>query len=133
MQVSISRALHAELLALAAAEPTREVCGLLFGTAERIEDIEPCINVSMQSETSFEIDPSALIAAHKRERAGGVKIIGCYHSHPNGVGEMSPLDLAAAENGQIWGIMALGEIHWWSCSHMHSQRIAQRLEQHISG
>ena len=129
MQVSISRALHAELLALAAAEPDREVCGLLFGTAERIESIEPCTNVSMQSETSFEIDPSALIAAHKRERAGGVKIIGCYHSHPNGVGEMSPRDKEAAGNDQIWAVIALGQIHWWRCPSAFPQRLAS----HISG
>ena len=113
MQVSISRALHAELLALAAAQPGHEVCGLLFGTAERIKGIEPCINVSMQSETSFEIDPLALIAAHKRERAGGVKIIGCYHSHPNGVANPSERDSASAVSDAIWVIIAHYEVTLW--------------------
>lgn len=129
MQVSISRALHAELLALAAAEPTREVCGLLFGTAERIEGIEPCINVSMQSETSFEIDPSALIAAHKRERAGGVKIIGCYHSHPNGVGALSPHDLAQAEQGSTWAIAAGGCLCFWQIDLPSAKSLAVRFSE----
>ena len=129
MQVSISRALHAELLALAALEPDREICGLLFGTAEKIEAILPCDNVAGHPETSFEIDPLALIATHKRERAGGAKIIGCYHSHPNGVGEMSPRDKEAAGNDQIWAVIALGQIHWWRCSSAFPQRLAS----HISG
>ena len=118
MQVSISRVLHTELLALAALEPTREICGLLFGTAERIEGIEPCINVSMQSETSFEIDPLALIAAHKRERAGGVKIIGCYHSHPDSAGNPSERDSASAVEGALWLIIAHDEVTFWhkTCS-----------------
>ena len=118
MQVSISRALHAKLLALAAAEPTREICGLLFGTAERIEGIESCTNVAARTEISFEIDPLALIAAHKRERAGGAKIIGCYHSHPNGVANPSERDSASAVAGALWLIIAHEEVTFWhkTCS-----------------
>ena len=94
MTITISRALHADLLALAAAEPEREVCGLLFGGSERIDAIQPCANVSENPADSFEIDPAALIAAHKDARAGGRRLIGCYHSHPNGVPEPSARDAA---------------------------------------
>ena len=129
MQVSISRALHTKLLALAAAEPTCEVCGLLFGTAERIEGIEPCTNVAAQTETSFEIDPLALIAAHKRERAGGPKIIGCYHSHPNGVEALSPHDLAQSEQGSIWAIAAGGRLCFWQIELPSAKSLAVRFNE----
>ena len=113
MAVSISRALRAELLALAAAEPDREVCGLLFGGAARIESIRPCVNVSASPADSFEIDPAALIAAHKAERAGGPNVVGCYHSHPNGLCEPSARDAASAVEGQLWLIVSSGEIGAW--------------------
>jgi desampylase len=110
MVITISRALHAELLALAAAEPDREVCGLLFGTDAAIEAIQPCVNVSVSPVDSFEIDPAALIAAHKAERAGRRKLVGCYHSHPNGRVEPSERDRAGAKAGAIWIIIADGRI-----------------------
>ena len=113
MQVSISRALHAKLLALAAEQPDREICGLLFGTAERIEAILACANVAAHPEVSFEIDPSSLIAAHKRERAGEATIIGCFHSHPNGVRNPSERDFASAVVGAIWLILARDEVTLW--------------------
>ncbi len=105
MTVTISRALHAELLALAAATPEREVCGLLFGTADRIEAIQPCANVSSSPEDSFEIDPVALIAAHKAARAGGRQLIGCYHSHPNGQARPSARDVAGWDRS--WPVMMI--------------------------
>ncbi len=113
MAIAISRALHDRLLALAAAEPDREVCGLLFGNADEILAIRPCANISANPHDSFEIDPSALIAAHKEERAGGAVIIGCYHSHPNGLTTLSDRDRASHVSGQLWLIIAAGSISAW--------------------
>ncbi len=114
MTLTISRALHAELLALAGAAPHREVCGLLFGEGDCVDAVQPCANVSTSPADSFEIDPAALIAAHKTMRAGGRAVIGCFHSHPNGRAEPSARDVAGAGAGLgVWVIIAGGEMRAW--------------------
>src|SRR6185503_12046732 len=72
--------LHAE----AARAHPREACGLLLGRGTRIEGIAPAANVHPEPLTRFEIDPAALIAAHRAARAGGPELVGYYHSHPAG-------------------------------------------------
>lgn len=114
MGLRISRALRAQILAEAAADPEREVCGLLFGTSGEIVTAKPCANVSSDPEHSFEIDPAALIAAHKAERAGGPRLVGCYHSHPNGRTTPSAYDAGAAwGGGLVWLIVAGGVLTAW--------------------
>ena len=91
-----------------------ECCGILFGNKETITRIQPAKNVHTTPETHFELDPAALIAAHKAERDGGPKIIGYYHSHPNGLPEPSKTDQAsAAGDGKTWAIIGQDEIRFW--------------------
>jgi proteasome lid subunit RPN8/RPN11 len=115
MGLRISRALQARMLEEAARIPDREVCGLVFGTGDdTVTDIQECINVAASPEDSFEIDPAALIAAHKAERAGGPSLIGCYHSHPNGVEKPSLRD--AESDGRahsLWLIIADNKLVAW--------------------
>ncbi|MDO7842849.1 M67 family metallopeptidase [Sphingomonas immobilis] len=113
MVLEISSAALDAIVADANASPAREVCGLLLGTRVRIEAVLPCRNVAENPADSFEIDPQALIAAHRAARDGGPGIVGCYHSHPNGSATPSARDAAAAENGAIWIIAAGGEIGVW--------------------
>lgn len=114
MSVAISRALHAQLLAMAASQPERELCGLLFGDDTTIAAAQETSNVSSRVEDRFEVDPVALIAAHKARRAGGARIIGHFHTHPNGVSHPSPIDLAgAAGDGALWMIIAGGSVGLW--------------------
>lgn len=114
MGLRISRALRAQILAEAAAEPEREVCGLLFGAMDEIVTGLRCTNVSPDPERAFEIDPAALIAAHKAERAGGPRLVGCYHSHPNGRTTPSAYDAGAAwGGGLVWLIVAGGGLTAW--------------------
>jgi desampylase len=76
--------------------------------------VQRCANVAGNPATAFEIDPAALIAAHKAERAGGAKLIGHYHSHPNGVCAPSTVDARNADVvGQYWLIVAGAEIRVW--------------------
>jgi proteasome lid subunit RPN8/RPN11 len=112
MHVAISPDLLARIRAEAAASPDREICGLLFGTTDRIEDARALPNVAERPEDSFELDPARLIAAHRDERAGGARIIGCYHSHPNGSADPSPRDLAAAQPGSLWVIVGAVTRAW---------------------
>jgi desampylase len=114
MFVRISSESIAAIRAHAAETPGVEVCGLLFGTVEAVETVQRCANVADTPATRFEIDPAALIAAHKAERAGGKKLIGHYHSHPNGVCAPSEADRAEAlDVGRFWVIVAGAEMGMW--------------------
>jgi proteasome lid subunit RPN8/RPN11 len=113
MLCEIGRDVLDGLLATAEAAPCRETCGLLFGSADRIYRAQPVENVAFRAEDTFEIDPRALFAALRAERAGGDKLIGHYHSHPNGSAEPSPRDLAAAEVGKLWLILGGGIARLW--------------------
>ena len=113
MDIGIGRNLLDGLLKSAAARPDREICGLLFGSRDRIDRAIATDNVAERPQDSFEIDPRALFAALRAERAGGDKLIGHYHSHPNGAAEPSPRDLAAAEPGKLWLILGGGIARLW--------------------
>lgn len=97
-----------------AADSREEVCGLLFGSPQRIDAAQRCRNVAANPADSFEIDPAALLAAHKTARGGGPAIVGCYHSHPGGSPEPSARDAAAAApDGLLWLITGGGEARLW--------------------
>lgn len=114
MTVRISRELLDRLLAEAASAPRREVCGLLLGTPDRVGDARATSNASSSPADSFEIDPAALFAAIRAERAGGPRLIGHYHSHPNGSPVPSPRDAAMAISpGRLWLIVAAGGCRLW--------------------
>ena len=120
MFVHISSKSIAAIRAHAAETPEIEVCGLLFGTADGINAAQPCANISNTPATMFEIDPAALIAAHKAQRAGGAKLIGHYHSHPGGVCKPSAADAENADAaGQYWLIIAGAEIGLWYVAAPH--------------
>lgn len=106
--VSFAKGVLEEIRSLAAASPA-EVCGLLFGTADRVDAMLACRNVASEPLTAFEIDPAQLLAAHRAARGGGGAIVGCYHSHPGGDATPSPRDAAAAANGWLWVIVGGGE------------------------
>ncbi|MEH3159735.1 MAG: M67 family metallopeptidase [Sphingomonas taxi] len=112
--VMIASELVRQILREAAASPEAEVCGLLFGEADAITAIRPCRNVAADPVRRFEIDPAALIAAHRAARDGGGRIVGHYHSHPSGLPVPSPRDAAdAAPDGSLWLIAAGGELQGW--------------------
>lgn len=84
-----------------------EACGLLVGSSDRITAAVSTANVALDPALHFEIDPAALIGAHRAARDGGPQIVGYYHSHPNGLAHPSSTDDAcAAHDGKIWVIVA---------------------------
>ena len=114
MGVTISSEMLARLLAEAAASPDAEVCGLLFGAAGRIEAAEACANVAADPARTFEIDPTALFAAYRRARGGGLAVMGHYHSHPSGLPVPSARDAAQAMgDGAVWVILGSGVARAW--------------------
>lgn len=106
MTVTISRQLIETIVADAQNHPGQEVCGLLFGTKDRIAEAKAAENVAKSPADSFEIDPQQLFDAIRRERAGGPALIGHYHSHPTGDARPSRRDAEAAEpDGRLWLIV----------------------------
>ena len=114
MIVTISSGIAKSLIAHAAQAAPDECCGLLLGTPGHIETAVPARNVAAHPDRGFEIDPATLLSTHREARGAGQKIIGHYHSHPNASPEPSRRDAArAVQNGQLWLIIAAGEVHAW--------------------
>lgn len=106
-------ALEAMLAAARAAHP-REACGILLGEGAAIAQMREAANVHPAPERRFEIDPEALIDAHRAARLGGPQIVGYFHSHPAGAPEPSATDAAqAAHDGLVWAIAGGGEVRLW--------------------
>jgi proteasome lid subunit RPN8/RPN11 len=113
-EVRISRAALDALLAEAKRAHPLECCGLLLGSNNQIEQAVPTANVHPDQAKHFEIDPQALVDAHRAARAGGPEVAGCYHSHPTGVAEPSAADRAeAAGDGRVWAIVAGEDLRIW--------------------
>jgi len=108
-----STALAAMRAAARAAHPC-EACGILLGEAARIAEARAAANVHPAPRTRFEIDPQALINAHRAARAGGRQVIGYFHSHPAGPPTPSDTDRAmAAHDGRVWAILAGSDVTFW--------------------
>lgn len=107
MEIEVTRdVLDAMGGATVAAHP-REACGILLGKGHRITAFASARNIHPAPESHFEIDPQALIDAHRAMREGGPDVIGYFHSHPAGAPEPSATDCdQAARDGSIWAIMA---------------------------
>ncbi|MGC6399207.1 M67 family metallopeptidase [Sphingomonas sp. FW199] len=94
-----------------------EACGLLFGSVDRVTAWSATPNVAADPHRHFEIDPAALIAAYRAERAGGPAIIGWWHSHPGGDPSPSLTDAAmAVPDGRLWLIVGAGGVAAWRAS-----------------
>ena len=112
--IEVTREALERLLHEAEAASPEEACGLLLGQKGRIERIVPALNVHPEPLRHFEIDPQALIDAHRAARAGGREVLGYYHSHPTGLAEPSAADCeAAAGDRRVWAIVAAGEVRIW--------------------
>src|SRR3982751_253500 len=116
MTIRISRQQERQLLDWAIEAGDSECCGLIC-EADGVVTIELAANVAADPERHFEIDPAALIAAEKAHRTGQRRLLGIFHSHPNGLARPSEEDAAmAAEDGRAWLIIAGGRITAWSKS-----------------
>lgn len=114
MVLEVTSGALATLLEEATRAHPSEACGLLLGEGGRVTRAVPAANVHPEPHRHFEIDPAALIAAHRAARGGGAQVLGYYHSHPNGLAGPSASDRAAASgDGRVWAIVALGEVGWW--------------------
>jgi proteasome lid subunit RPN8/RPN11 len=114
MDIEVTRAVLDALREMSEAAHPHEACGMLLGDGSQITDVVPTRNVHPTPATHFEIDPQALIDAHRAERDGGPRIMGYYHSHPNGDARPSETDRAmAAGDGKLWAIVAGATVTLW--------------------
>lgn len=93
----------------------RECCGVILGGKMgadwRAFGIEESRNIAPEAcRDRFEIDPVLLLRLQKAARAGGPRMIGVYHSHPNGLAAPSQTDLDLSwQTGFLWLITAIDE------------------------
>ena len=121
MNIEIASGAVTAMLDHARRDHPLEACGILFGArtatasqAATIASAMPARNLAAHPETSFEIDPAALLRAHRAAREQGGVVAGWYHSHPNGVGQPSATDAArAVEDGKLWLIVAANVVSAW--------------------
>ncbi len=91
-----------------------EACGILLGNGAHIHRFVETTNVHPSPEAHFEIDPQALIDAHRTARKGGAQVVGYFHSHPRGNAVPSATDQhRSARDGRIWAIAAEGAVRFW--------------------
>lgn len=115
MTVEISSAIIRRIMRLArvvspdngVSDPPHERCGLLLGRGQTVTRADETRNVSPKPETHFEIDPAALLAAHRTARQPRrVVVLGYFHTHLSGSCEPSATDAAmAAPDGKLWLIV----------------------------
>ena len=119
MELQLTSGIWATLVAEAAKAAPHEACGLMLGTIgddgrETVTHTIPAANIAPDPARHFEIDPAALIAAHRAARAGGAALIGYYHSHPTGSCLPSATDAAqASHDGRVWAIVAGSTVGFW--------------------
>ncbi|MFB6122894.1 MAG: desampylase [Haloferacaceae archaeon] len=80
----------------AAADPPREVCGVLVGEGGRVTDCRRVPNVAADPRTRYELDPEATMAAVDDAEAAGDDVVGFYHSHPESAAVPSDADVERA-------------------------------------
>ncbi len=92
----------------------QECCGLLIGASApngdlQVHEIVPSPNLDVAGGArAFEVDPAVILDWQKRTRGTGQRILGHYHSHPDGPAQPSATDLARAwEPGQVWLILSV--------------------------
>jgi proteasome lid subunit RPN8/RPN11 len=99
------------LLAAARAYPN-ECCGLLQGWDEGdgwiATAVHEAANLAEDPSRHFLIDPQAQFDLMRALRGKNTRIIGCFHSHPDGVAEPSKTDRAEAYETDFLYLIAAG-------------------------
>lgn len=94
--IHIHSAVLTSLSSHARQNPQQECCGLLAGRDAVITRAFPAHNAALNPATAYEIAPEELFRLMREIRSAGLQLLGIYHSHPQGVPEPSPRDIAQA-------------------------------------
>jgi proteasome lid subunit RPN8/RPN11 len=92
----------------ARASAPNECCGLLLGRADEIVEAVRARNIADEPHSRFLIDPRDHIGARRAARAGGLELVGFYHSHPRSPATPSARDVAEfTYPGYLYAIVSL--------------------------
>ena len=116
MRFSLPRRLEVKLQSRLQEALPGETCGLLLGTRSsglwEIRAQVPSRNLAPPAQPGrggrFRLDPVVQLQAERRALAGGIEVIGCYHSHPGGQVRPSILDLQGIPRSWIQAILLPG-------------------------
>jgi proteasome lid subunit RPN8/RPN11 len=85
-----------------------ECCGLLVGTGDElviVSEVVAAPNSAGDKRKHFAIDPQLQFDTLRASRDRGLRVVGHYHSHPNGRATPSAEDLAMAYDDSVWVIV----------------------------
>lgn len=112
-QLVITAADAESLRAAARAAYPHECCGLLVGegqTRVRVTKVVHTANVADNPRRAFAIEPQAQFDLLRETRAAGARVVGHFHSHPDGPAQPSVHDLAMAFDAEaLWLVMAASD------------------------
>jgi proteasome lid subunit RPN8/RPN11 len=77
-------------------QPREECCGLLAGDGGVITRVFAAKNAAEEKTRNYEIAPEELFGLMREIRRAGLRLMGIYHSHPNGKNEPSARDIERA-------------------------------------
>ena len=104
--------LAASVLQAAGRAYPNEACGLIEGIDTkggwRALAVHEAANVAADPARRFLIDPETQFALMRKLRGSEKRIIGCFHSHPNGRAEPSATDRANAYESDFVYVIAAG-------------------------
>jgi len=95
-EIRLARDVAAEVLNHALSNPDKECCGLLAGLNGAVARASAARNAAKHPATAYEIAPKELFRIMREIRAGGLDLLGIYHSHPNSDNQPSARDIERA-------------------------------------
>lgn len=102
--------MHDDVLARA----PEEACGLLAGRGNHAQLVIPITNI-LHDPYRFRMDPHEELDAFQLADKQGLEIIAIYHSHPGGIYQPSPTDLAELTFPGIVYLIWYQEMGDWQC------------------
>lgn len=103
----------------------QEACGVLAGQQGRVNWVKPITNVE-DSPNRFRLDPQEQLNAMLQIEYEELKLIGIYHSHPNGLDELSESDIQEAAYPDAAYLVWFPAGKRWSCKAYINEPLAVR-------
>lgn len=110
--IVIGRAELRQIADAAEAAYPGECCGLLIGVQHKngvheVKRVAASRNLG-KAPNRFEIDPQLWVDVTRAHRGGAMRVVGLYHSHPDGPAQPSAIDLEAAWGEElVWLIVGV--------------------------
>lgn len=95
-----------ELRALVRQNAPEEICGFMLGTENRVEQLIHARNVHPEPTRAYRIAEEDCLSALHKARKENLRLLGVFHSHPEGPATMSAVDRREAHPG--WRYLVLG-------------------------